>query len=376
MIYLDNNATTPVDPEVSDVIFSSLKRDFGNPSSSHSIGGRAKEAIETPRKIVADFLECRSEEIYFTSGGTESNNLSLIGAAMFYKKGHIITSVIEHPSIINTCLYLESLGFEITYASVDNDGIVRLNGIKEAIRKNTILISIMHSNNETGVIQPIEEIGVLAKEHGITFHVDAAQSIGKMYFSLRNSSINMMTIVSHKFYGSKGIGALYVRDDIKLKPILFGAGHERGLRPGTENVSGIAGFGKACYIAKRDLKLRISHTTELRDLLFNNLKSYIPDIKLNGHRTKRLPNTLNICIPGIVSYDLIEKIKDEVAASTGSACHSGKQTPSKILKNMGLSDEEALSSIRLSVGKDNTVNEINKAVEIIVDAVNELRKNK
>ena len=374
MIYLDNNATTPVDPEVSDAMFSSLKRDFGNPSSSHLIGRKAQEVMENSREIVSDFLGCRREEIFFTSGGTESNNLSLIGIALSHKKGHIITSSIEHPSVINTCLHLESLGFDVTYAPVDNEGIVRLDEVRQSIRKSTFLISIMHSNNETGVIQPVEEIGALAKEHEITFHVDAAQSIGKMYFSLTGSPIDILTLVSHKFYGPKGIGALYVRSGTNLKPILFGAGHEMGLRPGTENVSGIVGLGKACEIAKRDIKLRVSHTIQLRDLLFNSLKTNMPDIKLNGHETKRLPNTLNIRIPGITSIDLVERIKDQVAASTGSACHSGKPAPSSVLKNMGLSDEEALSSIRLSVGKDNTEDEIKKAVEIIINAANELNK--
>ncbi len=374
MIYLDNNATTPVDPEVSDAMFSCLKRDFGNPSSSHLLGKKAKEVIENSREIIANFLGCRRDEIYFTSGGTESNNLSLIGIALYHKKGHIITSAIEHPSVINTCLHLESLGFDVTYAPVDGEGIVKLDEVRQSIRKNTILISVMHSNNETGVIQPVEEISALAKEHGITFHVDAAQSIGKMHFSLAGSPVDLMTVVSHKFYGPKGIGALYVKNGTNLKPILFGAGHEMGLRPGTENVSGIAGLGKACEIAKRDIKLRVSHTTHLRDMLFNSLRSNIPDIKLNGHETKRLPNTLNIRIPGLTSIDLVENIKDQVAASTGSACHSGKQSPSSVLKNMGLSDAEALSSIRLSVGKDNTEEEIKKAVETITNAVNEMNK--
>lgn len=375
MIYLDNNATTPVDPEVSDAMFSSLKRDFGNPSSIHLTGCKAKEVIENSRSNIADFLGCKAEDIYFTSGGTESNNLALIGAALSCKKGHIITSVIEHPSIINTCRHIESLGFEVTYAPVDSEGIVNINEIKNAIKKNTILITIMHSNNETGVLQPVEDIGKLSKEHGITFHIDAAQSIGKMNFSLTDSLLDMMTVVPHKFYGPKGIGALYIKNGVNLKPILFGANHEKGLRPGTENVSGIMGFGKACAIAKRDIKLRVSHTTELRDLLLNALKSQIVEIKLNGHATSRLPNTLNICIPNIISYELVDKIKEQVAISTGSACHSGKHTPSGVLKSMGLSDKEALSSVRLSVGKDNTEEEIQQAVEIIVNAVKELQKS-
>lgn len=375
MIYLDNNASTPVDPEVSDAIFSCLKRDFGNPSSSHLQGRRAREVIETSRKCISDLLECSQKEIFFTSGGTESNNIALLGTGMLHQSGHIITSLIEHPSVFNAVKHLESRGFEVTCIDTDSSGVVILDEIRKAIRGNTILISIMHSNNETGVIQPVEDIGALAKQNSIPFHVDAAQSIGKAYFTLNNSSIDLLTLVPHKFYGPKGIGALYVKSGLKLTPLMFGAGHEMGLRPGTENVPGIAGFAKACQITMRDLKLRVSHTSHLREILFKKLLYGIPDIRLNGHRTKRLPNTLNVCIPGISSDDLVNKIQDQVAISSGSACHSGKQIPSRVLISMGLSDQEALSSIRLSVGKDNTEDEIQKAAEIIVSAVDDLRKN-
>jgi cysteine desulfurase len=374
MIYLDHNATTPVDPEVSDAVASSLKRDFGNPSSSHLAGRKAKEVVENAREAIANFLGCSHEEICFTSGGTESNNFAILGLALHNKKGHIVTSAIEHPSVLNPCRHLESLGFEVTYVPVDGDGVVRLDDLGHSVKANTFLISIMHSNNETGVLQPVEEIGDIAKKHGITFHVDAAQSVGKMPFTLADSAIDLLTVVSHKFYGPKGIGALYIRKGIALKPLLFGAGHEMGLRPGTENVPGIVGLAKACQIAKRDIRLRVSHAVQLRDMLFNDLSSALPDILLNGHKTKRLPNTLNIRIPGVPANELVEMIKDQVAASTGSACHAGRQTPSAVLKGMGLSDEEALTSLRLSVGADNTEEELKKAVEIIVRAVTELRK--
>lgn len=374
MIYLDNNASTPVDPEVSDAIFSCLKRDFGNPSSIHLEGRRAKEVIETSRKYVSDLLECSQKEIFFTSGGTEANNLALLGAGMLHQTGHIITSSIEHPSVFNTVRHLESRGFEVTYIEADGTGAVKPEDISKAVRKNTILISIMHSNNETGVLQPIEDIGALAKKHAIPFHVDAAQSIGKSYFTLLNSSIDMLTVVPHKFYGPKGIGALYIRSGCNVLPLMFGADHEMGLRPGTEGVPGIAGFAKACQLTMSDLKLRVSHTSHLREVLFQKLLHGIPDIVLNGHKTNRLPNTLNICIPGISSDDLVNKLNDQVAISSGSACHSGKQIPSRVLKSMGLSDQEALSSIRLSVGKDNTEDEIQKAAEIIINSVRDLRK--
>jgi cysteine desulfurase len=373
MIYLDNNATTPVDPEVSDAVLSSLKRDLGNPSSIHLPGRKASESIEASRKCVADLLNCGAEEICFTSGGTESNNLAIMGTAMLHKKGHIITSCIEHPSVAAPCRHLESLGFDVTYVPVNSEGMVEPGSIERSLRKETFLISVMHSNNETGVIQPVDEIGSLARERAITFHVDAAQSIGKMHFSA-SSPVDLITVVSHKFYGPKGVGALYIRSDTRLKPIIFGAGHERGLRPGTENVAGIVGLGKACQIAARDIDLRVSHTTALRDLLFGRLKSALPDMILNGHETRRLPNTLNVRIPGVLSVDLVEALKDRVAVSSGSACHAGKPEPSRVLKNMGLSDEEALSSVRLSVGQDNTENEIEEAAAIIAAAVRELRK--
>jgi cysteine desulfurase len=373
VIYLDNNASTPVDPEVSDSVFSCLRRDFGNPSSGHSQGRKAKEVLETSRSQIADLLECSPQEIYFTSGGTESNNIAILGTGMLRQTGHIITSAIEHPSVFNPVGHLESLGFEVTYISPDITGSVKLEDISASIRQNTILISIMHSNNETGVIQPVEQIGALARKHSIPFHSDAAQSVGKTVFSLKESSMDMATLVPHKFYGPKGIGALYIRTGCKISPLMFGAGHESGVRPGTENIPGIAGFAKACQLTMADLKLRISHTSKLTASLFGQLQSEIPDIVLNGHNNSRLPNTLNLCIPGISSDDLVNRLANEVAISSGSACHSGKHIPSRVLKAMGLSDGEALSSVRLSVGKDNTADEVNKAAELIIKSVREMR---
>ncbi|MEJ2683717.1 MAG: cysteine desulfurase family protein [Candidatus Sulfobium sp.] len=374
MIYLDNNATTPVDPEVSDAIFSSLRRDFANPSSSHLPGRKAREVIENCRVRVAEFLQAGPEEIVFTSGGTESNNLALLGTALFHGRGHIVTSVIEHPSVINTCRHLQSLGFDVTCVSVDEDGIVNLDELRKSVREDTILISVMHANNETGVIQPVEEIGAMARGLEVTFHSDAAQSVGKMHFDPVPPPADLMTVVAHKFYGPKGVGALYVKRDTKMNPIFFGGGHERGLRPGTENVASIVGLEKACLITKRDIGLRVSHTASLRDLFLDGLMSEVPGIALNGHGKQRLPNTLNVRIPGIYSDELVEKISNRVAASAGSACHSGRRSPSTVLKHMGLSDEEALSSVRLSLGKDNTEEEIEEAVGIISAAVRELRK--
>lgn len=374
MIYLDNNATTPVDPEVSDAIFSSLKRDFANPSSSHLPGKKAREVIENCRARIAEFLGAAPGEIIFTSGGTESNNIALMGTALFHHRGHIITSAIEHTSVINTCRHLQTLGFEVTYLPVDGDGAVSPDDVRKSIGDRTILISVMHANNETGVLQPVDEIGALAKEHGVTFHSDAAQSVGKMHFPDALPPADLMTVVGHKFYGPKGIGALYVKSGTRINPLFFGAAHERGLRPGTENVAGIVGLEKACFLTKRDIGLRVGHTSRLRDTLLDGLLSEIPGLAVNGHKTRRLPNTLNVRIPGICSEDLISKIGDDIALSSGSACHAGERSPSAVLKNMGLSDEEALSSVRLSLGKDNTEEEIREAVGIISAAVKELRK--
>ncbi len=373
MIYLDHNATTPVDPEVSDAVFSALKRNFGNPSSAHLPGRKAKEEIEHSRSLIADFLGCEPDEIFFTSGGTESNNLALLGTALAHKSGHIITSAIEHPSVLNTCRHLASNGFEVSYVNADQNGIAKIDEIKQSIKKDTFLLSIMHSNNETGVLQPVDEISELLKPHRITLHVDAAQTIGKMPYSVNVPSAAMTTIVPHKFYGPKGIGALHIRKGTKIKPILFGAGHETGLRPGTENVPGIIGFAKACEIAKRDMDLRVAHTIQLRDQLLKGLRSSFPEIKLNGHETNRLPNTINLSLPGISSFDLVEKLNNKVAVSAGSACHAGKQTPSAVLRNMGLSDADALSAVRFSVGKDNTESEIAEAVKTILGAIDELK---
>jgi cysteine desulfurase len=344
---------------------------FGNPSSSHSIGRAAKAAVDSARKQVADLIFCDPSEIIFTSGGTESNNLAIIGTAYKYKKGHIITSVIEHPAVLNPVKWLEMKGFAATYLPVDSDGIVNPDDVRASIRKDTILITIMHSNNETGALQPIKEIGMIARAHNITFHSDAAQSVGKMDVKISELMTDMLTIVSHKFYGPKGIGALYIKNGTAIMPITFGAGHERGIRPGTENVIGISGLGKACEIAVRDMPFRYEHTLKLRDALFSLLEGKFA-VKLNGHKMLRLPNTLNVSIKRIIAEDLVAALNDEVAFSAGSACHSGIRKPSSVLKAMGLSYEDALSSIRLSVGKDNTIREIEDAAEMIIQTVNEL----
>lgn len=363
MIYLDHNATTPIDKEVKEAMINAFDV-YGNPSSSHVPGMNARAIVEESRGQTAKLIGSDKSEIVFTSCGTESNNLAIIGTAYRFQTGHIITSSIEHPSVLNPVKWLESKGFKATYLPVDSDGRVCPDDVKKAVRKDTILITIMHSNNETGVLQPIREIGAIAREFDVAFHSDAAQSVGKMDVNVAELMVDMLTIVPHKFYGPKGIGALYLKDGINVAPIMFGAGHERGIRPGTENVVGIAGLGKACEVAGRDMSFRYEHALKLRDRLFLLLKSNL-DVRLNGHEILRLPNTLNVSIKGIISGNLVDQLKDKIAFSSGSACHSGVSKPSPVLKAMGLSDDIAISSVRLSVGKDNTVSQIEEASKII-----------
>lgn len=372
MIYLDNNASTPVDPEVAEEMYSSL-RFYGNPSSSHRTGRSARAIIDKARGLVAGTINASEEEILFTSGGTESNNLAIIGTALSRGKGHIITSVIEHPSVLSPCRFLEEKGFSVTYVGVNRYGTVNIEDIKKSIRNDTILITIMHANNETGIIQPIEEIGIIARERGIAFHTDAAQTVGKIPVDTKRLNVDMLTIVSHKFYGPKGVGALYVRKGRMIHPILFGAGHERGLRPGTENLPGIAGMGKACELTSRYIKDRVLQAKRLSEILYNELKRQLPCVSINGDPNLRLSNTLNICLGDIQSTELVDVLQDSVALSTGSACHAGVKRPSAVLLAMGLSEKEALSSVRLSLGKDNTEEEIIEAASLIAKAVQDLR---
>jgi cysteine desulfurase len=367
MIYLDHNATTPLDAEVRDAMILSLHV-FGNPSSGHSIGAEAKALVDNARQQAARLIRCAPEEIVFTSGGTEADNLAIIGTALRHSGGHIITSAIEHPAVLNPVLWLLHRGYEVTVLPVDPSGMVSPDDVGKAVRKDTILITVMHSNNETGVLQPVGEIGKIAREHGIPFHTDAAQSAGKIAVDVNDLRVDMLTLVPHKFYGPKGIGALYVRSGLPLTPVLFGAGQERGLRPGTENITGIAGLGKACETAAYHMTARFEHTRFLRDMLHSLLGASL-DIRLNGHETLRLPNTLNISLQGARAADIVSQLQDEVAFSAGSACHAGVTTPSAVLKSMGLSDEDALSAVRLSTGKDNTAEEIKSAAEAIIRCV-------
>lgn len=372
-IYLDYNATTPIDPEVAKAMQPYLTEYFGNPSSIHEYGVITKKAIEKARKQIAELINCKASEIIFTSGGTESNNYSIKGSAFFLKdKGnHIITSSVEHPAVMEVCAYLEKNGFEITYLPVDEHGMIQLDELEKTIRPTTILITIMHANNEIGTLQPIAKISEIAKEHGIRMHTDAAQSIGKVTVNVQEMSVDLLSIAGHKLYAPKGIGALYIKEGTKLEKLMHGANHEQNLRAGTENVLEIVGLGKACEIAKRDFQKNYSHVKTMRDKLYISLLKDLPETKLNGHPEERLPNTLSVSFPGIEANTLLSDIEG-IAASAGAACHSEGVDLSQVLLAIKVPVSIAMGTIRLSTGKYTTIEEINKASETIIQAVKRL----
>ncbi len=377
-IYLDYNATTPIDPKVFELMLPFLQNNFGNPSSSHIFGRIPKEALEKSRQQVAALIGANVDEIIFTSGGTESDNHAIIGTALANKeKGkHIITSIIEHPAVLETCRYLEMLGFRITYLPVDEYGLVDPDDVQVAINDDAILITVMHANNEVGTIEPIEEIGEIAKKREIPFHTDAAQSCGKIEVNVEKLQVNLLTIAGHKIYAPKGIGALYVRKGTVIDNFVHGAGQEMGRRAGTENVPYIVGLGVACDIAKHVLPA-FSQVKMHRDSLYKNLLSGIgrERMKLNGHPEMRLPNTLNVSILGTVGEMLLSSIH-EIATSTAAACHSGSFEPSKVLLALGLSKEDALGALRLSLGRGTTKEEVDTASRLIIEHANEILKVK
>lgn len=370
-IYLDYNATTPVDPRVRDAMLPYLGEHFGNPSSGNLYGQRAKQAVEKAREQVAALIGAKPEEVIFTSGGSESDNHAIIGVALANadKGKHIITSCIEHPAVINTCRYLEErLGFRITYLPVDKYGLVDPEDIRQAIATDTILITIMHANNEVGTIEPIEEIGLIAKERGILFHTDAAQSCGKIEVDVKRLNVDLLTIAGHKLYASKGIGALFIRNGTTIDSLIHGAGQEKGRRAGTENVPYMVGLGVACDLAGRALAEYETRVRDLRDRLYQRIVEGLGEdrVHLNGHPERRLPNTLNISIRGIIGEDLLSRIPG-LAASTGAACHAGSTEPSSVLLQMGLSREWALGALRLTLGRWSTSEEIDTAAKLIVE---------
>jgi cysteine desulfurase len=372
-IYLDYNATTPIDPEVAEAMLPYLRENFGNPSSSHWFGVQARQAVERARQQVAHLLGCQTDEVIFTSGGSESNNFAIKGAALASvdRGRHVITSQIEHPAVINVCKWLEEQGFRVTYLPVEENGLVFPEDVKRAINSGTILISIMHANNEVGTVQPISEIGKIAHEHGILFHTDAAQSVGKIPTNVQELGVDLLSIAGHKFYASKGVGALYVRRGVKLERLVHGADHEQDRRAGTENVLEIVGLGKAAEIAGRDLEKNAAHMRKMRDRLWQGLEDQIPGLKLNGHPEKRLPNTLSVAFPGVDANTLLSEL-EEVAASPGAACHHDVGEPSSVLVAMKLPRDLAFGTIRFSTGKHTTEEEIGQAIEAIVQTVGRL----
>jgi len=377
MIYLDHSATTPMDPEVFKAMKPYFIDSFGNASTLYTLGREGRKAMDVAREQVASLIGADTKEIIFTSGGTESDNIAIKGTAYkFRNKGnHIITSTIEHPAVNETCKYLEKNGFKVTYLPVYNDGIVKVSDIEEAITDKTILITVMHANNEIGTIQPIAEIGELAREKGIYFHTDAVQTVGKIPVNVKEMNIDMLSLSSHKIYGPKGIGALYIRNGVRVEPIIHGGGHERGIRPGTENIPGIVGLGKACSIAEENLTKDIEKLTILRDKLINTVLEQVDDSYLNGHRTKRLPNNANFRFTAIEGESLILTLDSMgIASSTGSACSSTKLQPSHVLLAIGLKEVEAHGSLRISLGRENTEEDVDYLINAIKEVVDKLRK--
>lgn len=367
-IYLDHNATTPLLPQVAEAMVRHWRESAGNPSSAHVYGRRARQAVEKGRRQVAQLLGCEPSEILFTSGGTEANNLAIVGVARARAgRPGVVTSVIEHPATIEPCRWLAGQGRSVSVVDVDGDGRVAVDQIRQAINDETALVSVMHANNETGVIQPIEEIAEMVKSAGATMHTDAAQSVGKVSVNVEALGVDLLSLAGHKIYGPKGIGALYVRSGTPLAPLLHGASHERGLRPGTENVAAIVGLGVACKAAAEQLEASAQKLETLRDRLFEQLRANVPGIELNGHADYRLPNTLNIRFPSVVGNQLLEAAT-EVAASTGSACHNGQCEASRVIVAMGIPPNRAIGSLRLSLGKTTTIDDVNRAAESLIAA--------
>ena len=377
-IYLDYNATTPVAPEVADAMQPFLRGMFGNPSSSHWYGRRAHEAVERARGDVATLIGARPAEIVFTGCATEANNLALRGVAESLRtnKRHIVVSSIEHPAVLEPALWLRAHGWDVSVVPVDRYGWVDPTDIKAALRDDTALVSIMHANNEVGTIQPIAEIAALAHERGALMHTDAAQSPGKIAVDVNELNVDLLTLAGHKFYATKGVGALYVRSGTSIVPDVQGAAQEHGLRPGTENVPAIVGIGAAARLAADRPAQDTPHLQHLRDEMHRLLRQGIPDLGLNGHPSIRLPNTLNVSFPRVSGRDLLRAVDDEVAASVGSACHSENDRVSGVLAAMEISPARAMGAVRLSVGRYSTPEEIARACEVLMLAWRRLTQQK
>ncbi len=370
-IYLDYNATTPVDPAVVEAMEPYLYEHFGNPSSDHEYGYRTRAAVKNAREQLADLFGAEPDEVIFTGGGSESNNLAIKGVAYALRErgNHIITSAVEHPAVTNPLKFLERQGYRITTLPVDTDGRVDPEQVAAAISDQTILISIMHANNEVGTVQPIRVIAEIAHARGILVHTDAAQTVGKLSVEQKKLGADLITAAGHKFYAPKGVGALIVKRGIQLEPLIHGAGHESHLRAGTENVPYLVGLGYAAVLAVKRLPDYLERIPRLRDRLHSGILEQIPMVVLNGHPTERLPNTLNVSFPGVNAGALLAAIRDRVACSTGSACHAGQASPSSVLLAMGRDEATASSALRLSLGMATTDQDIEQAIAEIALAV-------
>jgi len=375
-IYFDYNATTPVDPRVLEAMLPYLREQFGNPSSSHAYGLATHAAVDRARSQVAALLGCTPEEIIFTGGGSEADNLAIKGIAEANqaRSDHLITAQIEHPAVLATCRYLERRGFRVTYLPVDRYGRVSPDDVEQAITPQTILITIMHANNEVGTLQPLATIADLARARGISFHTDAAQSVGKLPTRVTELGVDLLTVAGHKLYAPKGVGALFVRHGLRLEPLIHGAGHEGGRRAGTENTAGIVGLGEACRLAGEGLDEETARLRDLRDRLHSGLATQVGQVYLNGHPSERLPNTLNVSFAGVEGNALLAGTPG-VAASTGSACHAGHTEPSAVLLAMGVSPELALGAVRLSLGRWTTQEEVDRVIPLLAERVRSLREN-
>jgi cysteine desulfurase len=375
-VYLDYNATTPIDPAVVEAMLPYLRQHFGNPSSSHVYGKAAHDAVDQARRQVAELLGARPDEIVFTSGGSEANNHALKGAVLvrlrgllgrwWPREGHIITSAIEHPATLQPCEFLRRLGCRVTVLPVDRYGLVDPDAVRRAIDRRTTLVSIMHSNNEVGTLQPIREIAAIARERGVLMHTDAAQSVGKVPVDVNELGVDLLSVAGHKVYAPKGVGVLYVRQGVQLEPLIHGAGHEGGRRAGTENVPYQVALGAACELARRSLPQATERLRQLRDRLWDRLRAALGErVVLNGHPERRLPNTLNVNFVGHVGAELLQAVP-EVAASTGSACHEGTVCLSPVLQAMGVPAELGRGAVRLTVGRFTTEEEIDRAAAALL----------
>ena len=378
-IYMDNHATTPVDPRVVEAMLPYFTNQFGNAASrNHPFGWEAEKAVETAREQIAALIHASPKEIIFTSGATESDNLAIKGVAEMYREkgNHIITMVIEHKAVLDTCKRLEKYGYQVTYLPVGKDGRIDLDDLRRAITPKTILISIMYANNEIGVLQPIEEIGRIAKEHKVLFHTDATQAVGKVPFDVEKFNVDLASLSAHKMYGPKGVGALYVRRKnprVQVAPLIDGGGHERGMRSGTLNVPSIVGFGKACEIARAEMPAEMERMRGLRERLKNNLFGRLDEVYINGSLEHRLPNNLNVSFAYVEGESLLMGIND-IAVSSGSACTSATLEPSYVLKALGVGEDLAHTSIRFGLGRFNTDEEVDYVADRVVETVTRLRE--